>query len=307
MAQRKISELTSTTKLNDDNIIPLVQDGVTKHIRYGDMKSPMVKEVEANVEDYVDEKMTKKANYGFTTMVDLGFANKSYVSVRTFWNKLHSWYGSQGLIQFDWNDAKAAFLGVSGNSIYITGGTLIYSCDGTSGAWKTFSAIYYSGWSDEVYRIRCSIGADTTTDSWSMDKLAHNADILNIRSNLENVSEKLNYTQNHYPNAAKIIGKWHDGRNIMRLVVLPNNIDIPNADGYKIDFLNHLALRSKVGIILSAKLCNGDGPLYNLLPRLHDDSVNGDRYIFEPDGFPLLPDMKNNGTIECAIVEYVQK
>lgn len=54
MAQKKISELPSTASVTDENKFPLVQDGITKHIKYSDLKKPMVEEVFADVSDKVD-------------------------------------------------------------------------------------------------------------------------------------------------------------------------------------------------------------------------------------------------------------
>lgn len=46
MAQKKISELPFANSIDNDDIIPIVQDGVTKQIEYGDFKLKMVEEVQ---------------------------------------------------------------------------------------------------------------------------------------------------------------------------------------------------------------------------------------------------------------------
>lgn len=311
MAQKKISELTSTTKLNDDNIIPLVQDGVTKHIRYGDMKAPMVREVEANVEGYVDNKINTRTRYAFTTMVDLGFTKNSHVKVRTLWEKLYSKYGEQGLIQFDWNSAKGAYIGTS-DDCFNSGGTLIYSCDGGIGAWKLFSAIYYTGYSNEVFHIRCSISSDTSdgSESWAVTKLADNADILSIRSNLLDVNGKLDYMYNHYPSQEKVIGKWHDGRNIMRLVVKSDSDTFTIGQvSYQSTSVTALGLneslpKDKVAYVISAKLYSKNET--NAIELSVNDLISS--------GTTKLAFTRNNGslntlksTYDCVVIEYVQK
>lgn len=55
MSQKKISELTSTSTLTDYDKFPLVQDGVTKHILYSDMKKEMVEDVHREVSTKLDE------------------------------------------------------------------------------------------------------------------------------------------------------------------------------------------------------------------------------------------------------------
>lgn len=58
MAQKKISELPLTKTMNNDDIFPIVQSGVTKQISYSDLKAPMVEEVFAAVSDKVDNTLS---------------------------------------------------------------------------------------------------------------------------------------------------------------------------------------------------------------------------------------------------------
>ena len=69
MAQKKISQLTSTSTLTDYDKFPLVQDSITKHIFYKDMKKEMVEDVQREVSTNIDEnsnaiaKLEPIANY----------------------------------------------------------------------------------------------------------------------------------------------------------------------------------------------------------------------------------------------------
>lgn len=310
MSQKKISELTSTSKLNDDNIIPLVQDGVTKHIRYGDMKSPMVKEVEANVEDYVDSKINTRVNYAFTSMLTLGFTKGSYVSVRDFWYKLANTIGVQGVIQFNYYTANAAYVGTSAKNAYLVGGTLIYSCSGSPASYGWFTAIYCSA-AGGVYEIRCTMSADTTAgkEYWTINQLAYSNDMVETQKNLSNLSDKVDLMY-QYNGTPKTIGKWHDGRNIMRLVLLPKEIyGIIGGSGVnKIDIYAKYVGTNIIGINLSAKAIRSNGSLpIDLTPSLHEDSVNGNRYMYMADKSLLTENMLSDGTIDCVLIEYVQK
>lgn len=304
MAQKKISELTSTTKLNDDNIIPLVQDGVTKHIRYGDMKAPLVKEVEAEVEDYVDNKLTGKTNYVSTTMVRMGFTRDSYVPVRDFWSKIKSYYGSHGVVQFEWNAAEGAKVGNANSSAPISGGTLIYTCSGIS-AWRNFSAIYFSGYSGEVYHIQCSIGSDTTAgnESWTVNRLPYSGEVLSVRSSLLDVSKKLDYMYNRYPSQGKVIGKWHDGRNIWRVVYLAKDLTVTSAyanGGTVYGFTGGLTKQRDVDLFLSAKIhWKSSATLQDM-----DILLANDDCLFTRSGANSSVSTEN---VDCLVVEFVEK
>jgi hypothetical protein len=49
MAQRKISELPYAQVIDSDDVIPIVQDGVTKQIEFTNLKNPLVDEVKGNL------------------------------------------------------------------------------------------------------------------------------------------------------------------------------------------------------------------------------------------------------------------
>lgn len=304
MAQKKISELTSTASVKDHNIFPLVQDGVTKHIKYSDLKAPLVKEVEAEVEDYVDNKMVSRVSYNTTSMTKLGFSKNSYVSVRNFWDHLYNKFGVQGAIRFDWNGAAAATVGTSAEGAYISGGLLIYSCTGHIGAQKAFTAIYYSFY-NEIFHIRCYIENDTTAgkESWSVKKLADNADILSVRSSLSDVSGKLDYMYNHYSSQGKVIGKWYDGRNIWRVVYLAKDLTVTSAqvgNGSLYGFIGGLTKQRDVGLVLSAKVHRKSGAALEDMEVFlaHDDCIftNG-----------TVNTSVSTENVDCLVVEFVEK
>ena len=123
---------------------------------------------------------SNKTNYNFTTMVDLGFTNGTYYNVKTFWNKLADTFGNQGVIQFNWDSTKSAYVGTSTNYCYICGGTLIYTCNGARNEWTNFSAIYIpGGGGNSTYNIRCSIREDTTNgkEIWSINEFANKSSL----------------------------------------------------------------------------------------------------------------------------------
>ena len=120
-----------------------------------------------------------KVNYGFTSMVGLGFTQGSYVSVRDFWTKIYAKYSKgNGVIKLQWADSKAANLGTSTNYVTINGGTLIYTCGSPNKTWSDFSAIYITGGGGDhnnVYHIRAHISDNTTVgaERWNIYTLAN--------------------------------------------------------------------------------------------------------------------------------------
>lgn len=311
MSQKKISELTSTASVKDHNIFPLVQDGVTKHIKYGDLKVPLVKEVEANVESYVDTKLENRTRYANESMVGLGFANKSTVSVRNFWNNLYDKHGSQGVIHFTWNDAGSAYIGADSNTLLINGGTLVYTCDKAPNLpWGSFSAIWYAGYtSDAVYHINSFFASDTTdgAEFWSITKLANNNDVLSIRSNLEDVSEKLENTRNYYTDAnstiGRAIGRWHDGRRVWRVVYQAKDLTVTSAqvgNGSVYGFIGGLTKQRHVDFFLSAKVHWKNGATLQDLEVL---LANNDCLFVVGGANSSL----TTGNVESLIVEFVEK
>lgn len=308
MSQKKISELTSTASVKDHNIFPLVQDGVTKHIKYSDLKAPLVKEVEAEVEDYVDKKSIYKLNYNNTTMVKLGFAKNSYNTVRDFWDKLFSTYESNGVIHFQWNTAEEAYIGLqSGSNMLMSGGTLIYTCNGNSKtAYRNFSALFFSSnKANKVYHIHCAMYGDTSAGKgdWSITTLASNADVLSIRSTLLDVSGKLDYMYNRYPSEGKVVGKWHDGRNIWRVVYLAKDLTVTSAqsgNGSIYGFTGGLTKQRDVGVVLSAKVYPKSGAASKDMEVFlaHDDC------IFTTGAVNASVSTEN---VDCLVVEFVEK
>ena len=132
-----------------------------------------------------------KANYKTTSMVGLGFTVNSYVSVRDFWTKLFSTFGSNGVLHFTWSNANAAYVGDTTSNVYLSGGTLIYTVDrNTTSTWGAFSAIYLQGSGNRVYNIKCNILDDNTAgkESWSIQTIANHNDLSNyVNKNAANV------------------------------------------------------------------------------------------------------------------------
>lgn len=79
MAQKKISELPLTKTMNNDDIFPIVQSGVTKQISYSDLKKPMVEEVTADVSSYIDSK-TKDIINDYKDLTEYKTVNSEGVS-----------------------------------------------------------------------------------------------------------------------------------------------------------------------------------------------------------------------------------
>ena len=308
MAQKKISELTSTASVADHNIFPLVQDGVTKHIKYSDLKAPLVEQVKANVESYVDNKIDTRTRYGVTTMTELGFENNSTVYVTTLWERLYYTFGKNGVIKFRWSGVNGAYVGTDANNkAPIYGGTLIYTCGSAPTAWADFSAIYISSHDDGIFRIQGSMDSDATKANCLVTKLADNADILSIRSNLSDVlsdvSGKLDYMYNRYPSQGKVIGKWYDGRNIWRVVYLAKDLTVTSAqvgNGSIYGFIGGLTKQRDVDLVLSAKVHRKSGAALEDMEVFlaHDDC------IFTTGAVNTSVSTEN---VDCLIVEFVEK
>jgi hypothetical protein len=49
MAQKKITELPYANSIDNDDVFPIVQDGVTKQIEFTNLKDPLVKEVQSDL------------------------------------------------------------------------------------------------------------------------------------------------------------------------------------------------------------------------------------------------------------------
>lgn len=49
MAQKKITELPYANSIDNDDVFPIVQDGVTKQIEFTNLKDPLVDEVRSNL------------------------------------------------------------------------------------------------------------------------------------------------------------------------------------------------------------------------------------------------------------------
>lgn len=175
----KISELPEAEDIGDACCLPIVQDGETKKIYFDKIKENI------GIEDAVEN----KANYHFTTMVDLGFTTASIVPVRDFWNKLYSKFGSNGVIQFNWADNSAAWVGAGSNIVSLNGGTLVYTAKAPS-TWCDFSALFYSAIDANIYKIRCYYGnnASDGQESWDIIKLANANSVIN--KDFSNVSAK---------------------------------------------------------------------------------------------------------------------
>ncbi len=142
--------------------------------------------------------LENKSNYHVTSMKDFGFASKSYVSVREFWNKLYEKFGNNGVVQFSWSDANASYVGTTDTNVFMNGGTLIYTAGGkTNTTWRSFSAIYFTGYGNGVFQIRCSIGDDTTegNESWAILRLANIVNLNDYVKSLSISGKTITYTK----------------------------------------------------------------------------------------------------------------
>ena len=137
---------------------------------------------------------SNKVNYKTATMVGLGFEKDTYVSVRDFWQTLYEKCGSNGIVNFDWANASAAYVGTEKSNVYINGGTLIYSMSNKPAVWNVFSALYVSGANGQFYHIKCSIDANNTVgaESWFINGIAKSYELANkIDKDLSNVTGTL--------------------------------------------------------------------------------------------------------------------
>ena len=153
-----------------------------------------------------------KVNYGYTSMVDLGFTKYSYVSVRDFWTKIYSKYSrGNGVIQFKWDNSHSARLGTSTKYVTINGGTLIYTCSSPNSTWSDFSAIYIYGGGDKVYHIKAHISDNTTAgaERWNIYTLT-NTEYINSKLNSP-LPWRYNYLTSGYSSSLpyRKIGEGH--------------------------------------------------------------------------------------------------
>lgn len=208
----EIKELINETK---DLIEPTVNNAISEIIANAPEDLNTLKEIADWIDTHEDSAsamntaiqenkniLKNKSNYHTTSMVDLGFASKSYVSVREFWNKLYETYGNNGVIQFTWSDANASYVGTTDTNVFMNGGTLIYTSNGKPiNKWRSFSAIFVQGHANGVYQIRCSIGDDLTegNESWIVLRLA----------NIVNLND---YAKKNDLNGLAVSGHTHDDR-----------------------------------------------------------------------------------------------
>ena len=121
----------------------------------------------------INSNLNYKTNFNVTSMTELGFTRDSYVSVKDFWNKLVSRFGTNGTIRFSWRDTNKAYLGTSNNNVLINGGMLIYTTYGSPAEWRDFSAIYVGSYNNVVFHIRCVMMDNNDANTiWSITSLS---------------------------------------------------------------------------------------------------------------------------------------